>query len=95
VLQLDRSQLVGLLDGLEARGLIERHRDPSDRRRYTVTLTAAGARELEHVRTIVERIQDDFLAPLDEASREQLFELLSRLARYHDARFAPAEDAAA
>jgi len=92
---MDANNLVLLLNETEGARFVQRRRDPSDRRRHTVTLTAAGARELEHVRTIVERIQDDFLAPLDEAGREQLFELLSRLARYHDSRFAPAEGAAA
>ena len=91
-LELDRGQLVGLLDGLEERGLIERKRDPSDRRRHSVLLTAEGKRQLARLRSIIKRIEDEFFAPLDGDEREQLHQLLVTVARYHDPRFAaPAE----
>jgi DNA-binding MarR family transcriptional regulator len=92
-LGLDRSQLVGVLDGLEERGLIERRRDPDDRRRHTVRLTADGKRRLVQMRGIVRRIEDSFLAPLDERSRDALRETLMRLASNYDCRFSGARGA--
>jgi MarR family transcriptional regulator, lower aerobic nicotinate degradation pathway regulator len=94
-LGLDRSQLVGLLDGLEERELIERRRDPNDRRRHTVTATSEGKKQLAQIRRIVKRVEDEFLAPLDASSREQLHALLVTVAQYHDPRFSPAEQALA
>jgi DNA-binding MarR family transcriptional regulator len=84
----DRGQLVGLLDELEARGLVERRRDPEDRRRHIVRLTPEGKQALRKVRALARQIDDDFLAPLSDKERAQLHALLLRLAETHEPRCA-------
>ena len=88
VLRYDPSQLVALLDGLEERGLVERRRDPDDRRRQMVTLTPSGRQQLASFRKLVRKIEDDFLAPLTEDERAVMHDLLLRIAVNRDAHFA-------
>jgi DNA-binding MarR family transcriptional regulator len=80
----DRSHLVGLLDELEKRDLVQRRRDPDDRRRQLVSLTPAGTETLARLRSIVKGFEKEFFAPLDAEQRKTLHTLLLLLARSHD-----------
>ena len=90
-LKIDRSQLVGVLDELEEQELIERRRDPNDRRRHHVSLTSTGKRQLTAFRKLVKRLESEILAPLGDDERDQLRELLLRVAGSRDARYIPPE----
>jgi DNA-binding MarR family transcriptional regulator len=81
-LQINPSNLVGMLDALEADGLIVRPRDPADRRRHLVGLTAAGHRRLAQAKRAVEAAEQDLLAPLTESEQEQFHRMLERLASH-------------
>jgi DNA-binding MarR family transcriptional regulator len=82
----DRSLIVRLLDELEERELVIRKRDPEDRRRHVVKLTPAGRSTLVDLRAIVQRLEDEFLAPLSAGEQKTLHRVLTRLAGYHDPR---------
>jgi DNA-binding MarR family transcriptional regulator len=46
LLWVNRTTMVALIDALESQGLVQRHRDPSDRRSYALQLTPAGRAHL-------------------------------------------------
>ena len=77
---IDPSSMVGLIDELEERGLAERRRHPSDRRKHAVYLTGAGRKTLGEARKAAIHTAQEVLAPLDEPEREELRRLLRKLA---------------
>jgi len=66
----DKSRIIGVLDELQQRGLIERRPDPADRRVHLLALTEAGRRLRESVREAIQRHEEErVLAALPEADR--------------------------
>lgn len=80
-LQIDRTNLVGLLNDLEARDLIARRRSEEDRRRHLVGLTDAGERLLAEAEDALGAAEDEVLRALDHGDRATLAGLLQRATR--------------
>ena len=78
-LEMDGTNIVGLLNELEAEKLIERRRSPEDRRRHVVELTDAGAQQLTKAESALSAVEDEVLGALDDSQRETLCSLLQQL----------------
>jgi DNA-binding MarR family transcriptional regulator len=76
---VDRTTMVAVANALEGRGLVERERDPTDRRAYALHVTKAGRRLLSRATKAVSLAEDEFLADLSVGERRQLKTLLRRL----------------
>ena len=75
-LEMDGTNIVVLLNELEAEGLIERKRSPEDRRRHVVVLTEAGAKRLRDAECALAAVDNEVLGALDDPQREALYHLL-------------------
>ena len=83
-LAINRSHLVGYLDDIEQRGLVHRERDPQDRRRQHVALTASGRAQLRPLHDVALRSQADFLQALTQTEQQTLISLLRRVLNAND-----------
>ncbi|MBH0778874.1 winged helix-turn-helix transcriptional regulator [Nocardia sp. NEAU-351] len=79
-LGIHRNVMVGLVDDLEKRGLVERRRHPSDRRAHAVYLLPAAHAVLARAQAVMEDFEEDFLTVLDASERAELRGLLQRVA---------------
>ncbi|GAA4559524.1 MarR family winged helix-turn-helix transcriptional regulator [Planotetraspora kaengkrachanensis] len=77
-LEIDGTNIVGLLNDLEAENLIARRRSPEDRRRHVVELTDAGAKRLAKAEFALAAVEDEVFAALSDAQREALYGLLQQ-----------------
>src|SRR5690348_14586654 len=79
-LGLDPTNVVALLNELEADDLVQRRRSPQDRRRHTVSLTDTGLARLTEVENLLTCVERRVLEPLTPAEQQTLYRLLSRVA---------------
>ncbi|MEU9568751.1 MarR family transcriptional regulator [Streptomyces massasporeus] len=77
--RLDPKDLVGVLNDLQSAGLVVREPDPKDRRKNAVSLTERGARLLKRCEKAARAANDELLAPLSAAEREQFTAMLLRI----------------
>jgi DNA-binding MarR family transcriptional regulator len=73
--------MVFLVDELEELGLVERRRNPADRRSHALYLTGQGLATVDQVRAVAAGHEAEMGAGLTEAQRAQLVSLLRVLAR--------------
>ena len=78
---MDANNVVLLLNELEELGYVTRLRDPGDRRRHLVQLTAAGREALARTEQAQGAIEDEVLGALAPDERTTLKQLLSRALR--------------
>lgn len=71
--------MVGFLDRLEARGLVVREPDPTDRRAKIVCLTPEAEPLLERVKAAASLAREDALAGLSPAERDVFRDVLTRV----------------
>ena len=77
-LHLDKNNCVILLNDLEEDGLVERLRDPTDRRRHLVAITPTGEKALEKAEEKMDTLEEDGLGRLTPDERATLAELLRK-----------------
>jgi len=85
-LMVTGGNITGITDMLEAEGLVARVDHPTDRRAYTVKLTAAGRRSFARMAAAHERWIVGLLGGLDASEQEQVYRLLARLKQHLQAR---------
>ncbi|WP_207919012.1 MarR family winged helix-turn-helix transcriptional regulator [Saccharopolyspora karakumensis] len=78
-LEIDPKDVVGLLNELGDKGLVQRRPDPRDRRKNAVSATPDGLATLQRCAALAETANRELLTPLSTAERELLITLLRRL----------------
>jgi DNA-binding MarR family transcriptional regulator len=76
LLHVNRTMMVALIDSMEEAGLVERRRNPADRRSYALEPTAGGGRALTELAAAADRAEHELTGAMTAAERRRLQELL-------------------
>ena len=77
---MDPATIQGVIQRLEARGLVDRRVDMHNRRRKVLQLTPSGQSLIEQLQGVTVEANDAILAPLNAGEREIFMHLLRRIA---------------
>jgi DNA-binding MarR family transcriptional regulator len=80
----DRTTISGVVDRLEAKGLVVRKVSGRDRRAKLLFATAAGSQLLKEIQEATDRVQHRILAPLSRPEQKTFLEFLNRLVLSHN-----------
>lgn len=78
-LEVEPITLCRMVDRMEESGLLERRRDPADRRAWRVHLTPRSRIMIDHLREGVAQLEQDMLAGLDDAARQQFSQMMDAI----------------
>lgn len=78
------TRLVAMIDDLERRGVLERRRNPDDRRLHAIHLTAEGTKLLGRLGRAAQAHTAELTTALDDDERDQLQKLLLRIAEQQE-----------
>jgi DNA-binding MarR family transcriptional regulator len=76
LVKIDKSVITATLDSLEAKGLVVREPDPSDRRVRRPTLTRSGRKACVRATAATEKAEQDLLELLDPTQRHAFLDAL-------------------
>jgi DNA-binding MarR family transcriptional regulator len=78
---IDPNTMVGIVDRMETAGLVERRRDPKDRRAYLVGITPKGRRTFRHCMPLRNQAASRSWAALSSLQQNELRDLLRKVLR--------------
>jgi DNA-binding MarR family transcriptional regulator len=80
-LRIDRATMVAVINELESRDLVQRERDPTDKRHYKIWVTPVGLTWIAQAEKLIAQTEDELFGPLSARQRKTLLDLMHGLFR--------------